>query len=179
MTIEFIITILLLALVAFIAFKIFKKILKAAGMVVLFAIVLGIVIFYIVGLDAKQIQENIDSGTVTLYSDKLGFETEPIKIIPKENLNQSYSDLLGNKTRLFVYNLDALKAIDANAEQKISSGNYTKDTTEFGKIVKKNTSFQFILLHYKKGNIAVYPESPVFVFAKNMPDFLIKTIFKE
>jgi len=178
MALNWLIALIILALIAYIAFKIFKKIVKTIITVVAVVFIVSFVFIFIVKLDANELSESLETGVVVLYEDKLGFETNPYKIISEENLGQEYKELIGNKTKIIIYKTGALEGIDEDIFSRISTGNYTKNVEEFKKVFEENNTLLFLLRQFKKGNVDIYPKSPLLTFAKSSPDFILKMVVK-
>ncbi|MBW3017170.1 hypothetical protein KY316_02260 [Candidatus Woesearchaeota archaeon] len=183
-------------LAAWISYKIFKKAMKALVAVAILAAVALVVSGFLVVNDAKDFYYDVDEdGMVYLYEDKVGaysIDDEEFAVA-QEDLSKPYKDILGTRARIAVYSKAALEQSgvetikiddkDYTMEQVIGMLNapeYGTRLKAFDRVVKATakTNPKFILVEYKKGNIIIYPSSPVTVFVDNVPMFIVDFFIK-
>jgi|TARA_Y100000310_G_scaffold292645_1_gene321586 energy-coupling factor transporter transmembrane protein EcfT len=209
MTLEQIITIVIVALIVVFAWAIFKKVFK-----LLFYV--GIIIFlliaantYFIYEDVMDLKENfaILEKKVLLVDDKevvagllLNEETnfltnEQLEDYSSYLRNEDYEKILGDSYKLMIFDLDIILNLDeieiwdeiVTNDYVISALKSDVDSMEkaslFGVVLANNILSSknplFFFSEFKKGNIMVYPETALFKTVKIIPLPFIKDIGKK
>jgi|TARA_B100001971_G_scaffold101662_1_gene93729 energy-coupling factor transporter transmembrane protein EcfT len=209
MTLEQIITIVIVALIVVFAWAIFKKVFK-----LLFYV--GIIIFlliaantYFIYEDVMDLKENFailekkvllvdDKEVVTglLLNEETNFLTnEQLEDYSSYLRNEDYEKILGDSYKLMIFDLDIILNLDeieiwdeiVTNDYVISALKSDVDSMEkaslFGVVLANNILSSknplFFFSEFKKGNIMVYPETALFKTVKIIPLSFIKDIGKK
>ena len=177
MDVSFLITLVILLIVFYFIFHLLKSILHTVILaLVLFCVVLAAAGYLFIG-DVRELRENFTNSTkLMLLADKdkiiFALEVQSLdmnnsKIVSGATLaewqrpyqKKNYREILGTRYRLFLL------------KTEVFGGNATtvEEFRDNLKGVMKESKILFLLKEYNKGNLVIYPETPVFKLVRYLP----------
>lgn len=189
------------AAVSFLVFKLVKSALKAAGIVLSIAFVVFLVCSAVVFVDAMIFKDRfategkvflLEQGNDAVAGLYVSNVTEPI---PQQTLatysdylsSADYSGILGDRYKLIIFDtkiVGELGQLDIDNQtfpagtvsDVFSSSDEAAKQRFFSFLIGKSFSMpSFFFEQYRKGNIIIYPETPLFKFVRYIPLSIIKS----
>lgn len=190
-------------IIIFLVLKIVKTIMKAVAIITSLTIIILIVLSVIIIADISEFNKNFRySSKMLLLEDEgraiIGVTLDGgVDFIPDADL-ESYSDkinqkryeeVIGGNYKLIIMNMQTIEELDFK-NITINQTNIKKSEVPiilrsdapikfdvFSSLVRKISDNQlFIFQQYKKENLMVYPETPVFKLVKAIPSAFVKSI---
>lgn len=185
-----IIALVVFVAVAVVAFKVLQGALKAMAVVAALAAIATGAAGFLVVMDANELERGFqDEKSLFLLSDQdkvlsgLDMQGNGADLIPQQQLEE-YSAYLGKRDyqsikagyyKLVVIDVAALPEGDANAARKAG---YLEEKAKY-LVAARNRIFSEPLLlvdEYKKGNVLVYEETPLFKAVRLIPAPIMKFV---
>lgn len=187
----FLIALAVFVLVAVVAFNILKGILKTVvTLIALAAIIMGVLGFLVI-MDSNSLKDNFnDQSNIYLLTDNgkaiSGIEVagdEKPGIVDQQQLEE-YTELLGEKDyaeikgdnyKLIIISSDALSPADV---EKMRTSGYMEERATY-LVAARNKVFSSpleLITEYRKGNVIVYEETPVFKAIRLIPSPVIRLV---
>ncbi len=187
----------------YLVFKIVKTIIKTLMVITSLTVIILIIASIVLVSDISDFNNNfrysskmilLKEGDKMLSGVIVNGEANPVPNADLEKYSQllsqnKYEDVLGGNYKLMVLKMecvDDMKFDEINVNETvirksevpvILRSNAPIKFNVFGEIVKLISNDQlFILQQYKKGNLIVYPETPVFKLVKAIPYAFIKSV---
>lgn len=200
---HWIIWLIIFFIIIFLILKIVKTIMKALAIITSLTIIILIIVSVIVIADISEFKNNFRySSKMILLEDKdrmimgvtLNGGANPIPDADLESYSdkisqRSYEEVIGRNYKLIIMNMKTVEEMDfkeitinqtvvkKSEVPTILRSNAPIKLDVFNNIVRMISDDQlFIFQQYKKGNLMVYPETPVFKLIKAIPSTFIKSL---
>jgi len=203
MAYAWLIALAIFVLLAWIIFKIVKKAVKVAIILGIIFCVTVLLLSFLVIWDAKDVMlDSTEKGVIYLYNDGTNITAgifqkgnEAAVAVNESELSKKYKDLIDGKGRIIIFSKEAFADVELAPSkldtkkgeitatkddmiELLSSPDYSERVNALGNLVQESVKAEpaFVFMGYKKGTINVYPSSPLFVFADNVPMFLVRPL---
>jgi Ni,Fe-hydrogenase maturation factor len=188
--------------VSLLIFKLVKKAIKAVIIVLSLTFIASLAFSAVVFVDAINFRNNFGNSSKVFILEGGGsvitgvYANEELKPIEQSAL-KSYSDyfeagdyksMLGNNDKLIIIDVAVMDGLESlEIDEQVFPAEAVKDVFSSTDEAAKQRFFSFMVAEvfgsplfffeqYKKGNIVVYPETPMFKFIRFIPARLIKSV---
>lgn len=177
-----IIALILLVFVVGFVFKVFAKVLKIFLTLGFLLLLLGVVLGFLAFQDAQEFDEKFaDSMNLYLFKENnefsfgfkaLGFGINEQEELTKRELADAHEEynngnlekILGENFRLFIFKEEFVKQLQSNDK----AADYESAISEQGPAL--------LFGEFQKGNVIVFPETPLFKAMKFIPEFVAENM---